>query len=140
VELYEVIRWGNDSPDRDFGGPDGPDTCFLVRAGSVEEAAILADALLINLPHERVQPWSHAVYHLGTDVGADPEPRVLRGPYVHRAFCHGWRQWHRQDRAGAWAVHESRFRNAGRAEPGVAPDRPRTPAFDSASPSGGGGR
>lgn len=38
MQLFEVIRWGNDSDDPVIGGPNGPDTCFLVRADSIEQA------------------------------------------------------------------------------------------------------
>ena len=99
-QLYEVVRWGNNESE---DGPDGADTCFLVRAASPEQAATLADAHLRDMPHERVQPWAHAVYLLGTDVGGEHDARVLRGPYLQHAFCHGWRQWHREAREDAWA-------------------------------------
>jgi hypothetical protein len=102
MNLYEVIRWGNDSADPYTGGVDGADTCFLVRAESPPAAAALADALLAQLPHEQVAPWSGAVYLLGEDAGADQRQRVLRGPYVQHAYCHGWRQWHREAQNGIW--------------------------------------
>src|SRR5262245_9984113 len=95
MNLYEVIRWGNDSSDPYEGGPNGRDTCFLVRAATPEEAAALADVILAIMPHERVQPWSHAINLLGADGGTDPKPRVLRGPYVQHAYDYGWRAWHR---------------------------------------------
>lgn len=57
MHLYEVIRWGNDSDDLLTGGPNGPDTCFLVRAGSVEAAAAPADRQLALLSHVQVEPW-----------------------------------------------------------------------------------
>ncbi|WP_211368307.1 hypothetical protein [Pseudoxanthomonas gei] len=62
MPLFEVIRWGNDSEDPVTGGPDGSDTCFLVRAASVEEAALLADRDLAAITHRYVVPWTHAVY------------------------------------------------------------------------------
>ena len=102
MQLFEVIRWGNDSDDPMTGGPDGPDTCFLVRAGSVDEAARLADQRLATLPHEHVAPWSHAVYLLGDDAGDDDSARILRGPYVQSAYVHGWRQWYRNERDEPW--------------------------------------
>jgi hypothetical protein len=102
LNLYEVIRWGNDSDDLYTGGPNGPDTCFLVRASSPEEAAALVDPSIAELPHERTQPWSHAVYLLGTDGGTEHKPRVLRGPYVEHAHCWGWRQWHRNYQEEPW--------------------------------------
>ncbi len=92
MNLYEVIRWGNESDDPITGGPNGPDTCFLVRASTPEEAATQTDAQLAGMPHKFVAGWSSAVYLLGTDGGTDPEPRVLRGPYIEHAFCWGWRQ------------------------------------------------
>src|SRR5436190_22595491 len=95
LNLFKVIRWGNESDDPVTGGPNGPDTCFLVRASTVEEAAALVDAVLAGMPSEYVQGWSHAICLIGTDGGTDPQPRVLRGPYIQHAFNHGWRQWHR---------------------------------------------
>ena len=100
--LFEVIRWGNDSEDPLTGGPNGPDTCFLVRAGSVEEAALLADRCLATLPHTRVVPWSGAVYLLGTDGGTDTSACLLRGPYVQSAYRYGWRHWYREAQDEAW--------------------------------------
>lgn len=32
MHLFEIIRRGDDLDDPLGGGPDGPDTCFLVRA------------------------------------------------------------------------------------------------------------
>jgi hypothetical protein len=113
LNLYEVIRWGNNSDDPYTGGPNGPDTCLLVRANSVEEAATLADSVLAELPHERVQPWSHAIYLLGVDGGTDPEPRVLRGPYIEHALGHGWRLWHRNSPEEPWAELEPQPRRRG---------------------------
>jgi hypothetical protein len=89
--LYEAVRWGNDSEDRFEGGPDGPDTCFLVRAGSIEEVVSLVEPLLMAMPHVRIQPWLHAIHLLGDDTGVDPTSRVLRGPYVQHAIAWGWR-------------------------------------------------
>ncbi len=106
MQIYEVIRWGNDSDDPMTDGPNGPDTCFLVRASSIEEAAGLADARLIALPHARVVPWAHAVYLLGSESVAADVPRILRGPYVQPAYCHGWRQWHRDEQDRAWQEKE----------------------------------
>lgn len=102
MQLFEVIRWGNDSDDPLTGGPNGPDTCFLVRAGSVEAAAVLADRQLALLPHVHVQPWSHAIYLIGEDVGTEDEAKVLRGPYEQSAYRHGWRHWYRNERGEPW--------------------------------------
>jgi hypothetical protein len=104
MHLFEVIRWGNESDDPMTGGPDGWDTCFLVRAASVEEAAALADRELAAsaLPDQRVAAWAGAVYLLGTDLGTDATARVLRGPYVQSAYRHGWRHWYRDDRGAPW--------------------------------------
>lgn len=102
MQLFEVIRWGNDSDDPLTGGPNGSDTCFLVRANSVEDAALLADHRLATLPHERVVPWSHAVYLLGADLGTDGSSGLLRGPYVQSAYRYGWRHWYRNERDEPW--------------------------------------
>ncbi len=123
VNLYEVIRWGNESDHPLTGGPNGPDTCFLVRAATPVEAAALADVVLARMPSGFVQGWSHAVYLLGTDGGSDSQPQVLRGPYIQHALCYGWRQWHRDDRGESWAELEpwSQKRDK-QAEPGAAAD------------------
>lgn len=107
MRIFEVIRWGNDSGDPLAGGANGPDTCFLVRADTVEEAARLADVRLAALPHERVSPWAHAVYLLGDDLGSREAPLILRGPYIQSAYCHGWRQWHRDERNDPWVEKPS---------------------------------
>src|SRR5690606_29660403 len=102
MQLFEVIRWGNDSDDPLTGGPNGPDTCFLVRADSVEEAARLADQRLATLPHANVLPRSDAVYLLGMDAGTDDTAGVLRGPYVQSAYRYGWRHWYREEQGEPW--------------------------------------
>lgn len=107
LNIYEVIRWGNDSDDIYAGGPNGPDTCFLVRASSPEEAAALVDPVLARMSHERVNPWSMAIYLLGSDCGVDDNPRVLRGPYVQSAYCYGWRQWLRRGSDGSWVPEDN---------------------------------
>ena len=102
LNIFEVIRWGNDSDDVYTGGANGPDTCFLVRASSPEAAAALVDPVLARMSHENVEPWSHAIYLLGPDCGADDNARLLRGPYVEHAYCHGWRQWYRNGSDEPW--------------------------------------
>ena len=102
MNLYEVIRWGNDSEDLFTVGPNGADTCFLVRAESVEQAARLVD----DWPPQSKEPGAaapaEAVYLLGTEHSSQAEPRILRGPYVQHAHRHGWRHWYREDAGQAW--------------------------------------
>jgi hypothetical protein len=103
MNLYEVIRWGNESDNIYTGGPNGPDTCFLVRAATHEAAGELVDQILARMPHEFVSSYAGCIYLLGTDVGADDRPRVCRGPYVeHCHNCGKWRQWHRDAPADPW--------------------------------------
>ncbi|MGY4514641.1 hypothetical protein [Lysobacter sp. HA18] len=102
MHLYEVIRWGNESDDVDSGGPDGPDTCFLVRAASVEDAASLVDRELARMPSEYVLPFAGAVYLLGDDASTQANAMILRGPYIARAYRHGWRHWYREAPDAAW--------------------------------------
>ena len=102
LNLYEVIRWGNDSDDLYTGGPNGPDTCFLVRAGTPDAAALLADEQLKAMSARSVRNWSQAVYLLGVDGGTDARPRVLRGPYIEHAYRYGWRQWARDAPDAPW--------------------------------------
>lgn len=102
MNLYEVFRWGNDSEDLFTGGPDGLDTCFLVRASSLEHAAQLVDAVLASPPSQRVQNWAEAIHLLGADHGSQDAPRILRGPYLQHAYNHGWPCWHRDSSSGPW--------------------------------------
>lgn len=102
MKLYEVIRWGNDSENPFTGGPDGADTCFLVRAASVEQAGELADAELRKLKPQRVAAFAGAAYLLGEEHSTDATPRVLRGPYEQHAHRHGWRHWYREEAGGGW--------------------------------------
>ncbi len=102
MPLFEVIRWGNASTDPITGGPDGADTCFLVRAESVEQAATLVDCELAREPSPVVAAWAGAAYLLGSEQSQDAEPRILRGPYIQHAYRYGWRHWYREERDGAW--------------------------------------
>lgn len=99
MNLYEVIRWGNDDSD---DGPNGEDTCFLVRAATVAAAAELADGRLRRMPQQRVRPFAQAVYYVGVDAGTEQTERILRGPYIQSAYCHGWRKWYREEAEEQW--------------------------------------
>jgi len=102
MNLYEVIQWGNESDNPVTGGPNGADTCFLVRAESVEQAATLVDRELSRMPSQHVKPWASAVYLLGTELGSASAPRLLRGPYVQNAYRYGWRHWYRLEHGAPW--------------------------------------
>jgi len=102
MQLYEVIRWGNDSDDPLTGGSSGPDTCFLVRADAVEQAATLVDKELARTPSELVRSWAGAVYLLGTDAASGSNAQILRGPYIQNAYRYGWRHWYRDERDEPW--------------------------------------
>jgi hypothetical protein len=102
LNLYEVVRYGNDSDNIFSGGPNGPDTCFLVRANSPEAAAGLVDPILARNPHERVKPWSQLIYLLAGDCESGNKPAVLRGPYEAHAYCHDWRSWNRNKQGEPW--------------------------------------
>ncbi len=103
MPLFEVIRWGNASTDAFTGGPDGADTCFLVRAGAVEQAAALVDRQLALTPSDIVPAWAGATYLLGEEFTHDTEEaRILRGPYLQHAYRHGWRHWYRDDADAPW--------------------------------------
>jgi hypothetical protein len=102
MNLYEVIRWGNESDDCYSGGPNGPDTCFLVRANNETEAGHLVDAILKTMNNQRVQGWSQAIYLLGSDTGTETTSRILRGPYIEHAYRHGWVQWQRSAPDRGW--------------------------------------
>lgn len=102
MQLFEIIRWGNDSDDPVTGGPDGPDTCFLVRAQSVEQAAELVDRVLSRTRGGRVRSSASAAYLLGTDASGQADARILRGPYLEHAYRHGWRHWCRDEPGDPW--------------------------------------
>lgn len=106
MHIYEVFRWGNDSDNDYTGGPNGPDTCFLVRAESVEQAAALADKELARMSSQFVAEWACGVYLLGADLSTSTKPKILRGPYIEHAYIHGWRQWHREQQDGPWVERE----------------------------------
>jgi hypothetical protein len=102
MNIYEIIRWGNESDCEFDGGPDGSDTCFIVRADNVEDAAKLADVRLKNCTHERVAAYSQAAYLIGTDAGDGDDQIILRGPYYQHAYRYGWRMWERDAGDGVW--------------------------------------
>jgi len=85
-----------------MGGPDVPDTCFLVRADSPAAAAALVDRELKRLPDERVCDFASAIYEVGNDGGSQSDARILRSPYEQHAYRHGWRQWLREEPAEPW--------------------------------------
>lgn len=103
MKLYEVVRWGNDGDDPFRGGPNGDDTCFLVRAESVQEAASLADAVLKQMTSATVASFAQVVYELGTDTGNGTDARIIRGPYEQNAYNYGWAQWERDTADGEWS-------------------------------------
>ena len=100
-QLYEVVRYGSDLTP---AGPDGPDTCYLIRASSPEEAAEIADRLIHWLPHERVQPFAHVVHLLGQESIEASEPGYIRGPYYQHAYASGWPTWRRDAADGPWIL------------------------------------
>lgn len=102
LQLYEVIRWGNDSDNIYSGGPNGPDTCFLVHAESVEQAAAIVDAELVRSPAKRVENWAGAIFLLGTDQRSTYGARIVRGPYIQHAYYYGWRHWYRNYQDHPW--------------------------------------
>jgi hypothetical protein len=102
MQLFEVIRWGNDSNNPMTGGANGADTCFLVRADSVEAAASLVDRELARTPSPLVAAWAGAVYLLGNDATPTGDARILRGPYIENAYRHGWRHWYREAPDDPW--------------------------------------
>lgn len=102
MKLYEVVRWGNDAADADDGGPNGPDTCFLVQTDTPADAARLADAELLAAAPVRVPPRADVVHLLGESASSEVGPRIVRGPYLEHAFNRGWRAWQRDRGADDW--------------------------------------
>ena len=102
MQRFEAIRFGNDSDNVFSGGHDGADTCFLVRAGSVEQAAGLADRELARMPDGQVAPWCGMACLPGTGLSTDGDARVLRSPCIQHAYRHGWRHWYLGAREGPW--------------------------------------
>lgn len=71
MNLYEVIRWGNESDNIYTGGPNGPDTCFLVRAATLEHAGQLVDEILAGMPSNYVKGWCSAIYPWGKTLAPE---------------------------------------------------------------------
>ena len=90
MNLYEVIRWGNDADDPFTGGPNGPDTGFLVRAGSVEQAAALADEALRRARPTRVGAWAGAVHLLGQEHSTDGVAPLKFAPSRYAPVARFW--------------------------------------------------
>ncbi|WP_372013851.1 hypothetical protein [Pseudoxanthomonas sp. 10H] len=101
MDLYEVVRWGNDSDDPVTGGGNGPDTCFLVHATSVEEAAAVVDYQLSRKDAPDEADCASLVQLLGSGHRA-PRAQVVRGPYVQSAYGFGLRRWSRIERGDPW--------------------------------------
>jgi hypothetical protein len=103
LKLFLIGRYGNnESPD----GPDGTDTMFVVAAQSVAEAGALADAVLRDMPHDRVAAFSNVSYEIGVAGDGIDCSGVLLGPFLHMAIRpqsslalyreverRGWREW-----------------------------------------------
>mgnify|MGYP003575923370 CR=1 FL=1 len=114
MNLYEVIRWGNDSGDVFTGGPNGHDTCFLFRGAPLDRAAQVADLELAKMPSETVQNWAGAIHLLGREQASEETPRILRGPYIQHAYTYGWRCWHRDTSDGPWVERRATDSASGR--------------------------
>ena len=107
MNIYFVTRWGNEVLDD--CGPDGPDTNFLVRAKSHQNAAALADEALLNYPNNGVRKYCEMITLLGVDAGHDTES-VFHGPFISNAFFpnnSNYKYWHRDsDNLEKWVEEE----------------------------------
>ena len=102
MKLYFVRRWGNDSD------PNGEDTNFIVRAADRASAVEMTDEyLLINLTHERVQPFSHNIVELGADGSGSESGKIILGPWYsyEKRDITEYLDWVRDDPTDdAWTV------------------------------------
>eukprot|EP01031_Cornospumella_fuschlensis_P014012 gene14012-17125_t len=100
MNLYIATRWGNPN---EKSGPDGKDTNFLVRAASVGEAALLADAVLHGYPtsahgNRPVVDFVSCVRQIGDDPRSSMSA-VIHGPWIeYIAIEHSdYDVWHRDE-------------------------------------------
>jgi hypothetical protein len=100
MNLYIVVRWGNDgSADK----ANGEDTIFLVRAVNHASAATLAEGQLERLS-THVQPFANVVQEIGIESINSDEPLVLIGP-AYEFFSKGnlgYGSWIRDDPQDDW--------------------------------------
>ena len=68
LNLYFAVAYEGDGKD---------DSCLLVRASHVEEAAQLADAYLCMMPFPHCEPRCTWIAELGTDGTTNQEPGVV---------------------------------------------------------------
>jgi hypothetical protein len=101
LNLYEVVCC-NAEPKDEAGAPERPDPRFLVRAHMPEAAATLAEEGLSMRSGGEIRGWSRLICLLAVDMGTDPRPRVVRGPYEEHAHCHGWVTWERTAPGEEW--------------------------------------
>ena len=90
MNLYEVIFWGADGQE---------DLIYLVRATdwrtAVSHVRINASPAFHKVHKSTL---AHRVHEIGTDCSTrhHQHEQILRGPYFHFAYNHGWRAWSRQ--------------------------------------------
>ncbi len=82
-----VSRWGNEVLDELEQGPDGPDTNFLVRALSPENAAKIANEALKHYTNKGLRDYCEQIAMLGTDTSHQQEA-LIHGPFISHAFLH----------------------------------------------------
>lgn len=94
MNLYEVIFYGS------YGKPDGSDTIYLVSAPDYKSAveAVWCNASSSNHGGEGF-PLADVVHEIGVDSSRHAEAvgtRIIRGPYIQRAYNYGWKSWSRK--------------------------------------------
>ena len=117
LKLFIVARDGNDEE-----GPNGADTCFLVRTDTHIRAAEIVDGERLRyMPDHNVAPFCHVVREIGVSqpLGRDDLTRneILLGPSIEFAYNRGrYPQWSRDEQGGEW-VREDYGGNIAREEP-----------------------
>ena len=114
MNLYIATRWGN---PYEKDGPDAKDTNFLVRAHSVEEAAIFSESILRSYPHSIQGNRSVADFiNCVRQIGDDPKssiPSVIHGPWIEYITIENsdYDVWHRDEPNEAWTNISEQMKN-----------------------------
>jgi hypothetical protein len=105
MKLFIATRWGNPHEEE---GPNGRDTNSLVRASSLDDAASLAEELLIgcsqsieeNLP---VENFIHCIRLIGEDTISELSS-VIHGRWIAAAIFRDSNlgMWLRDETDGQW--------------------------------------
>lgn len=113
MKLFIITRWGNPYEE---DGPDGKDTNFLVRAASLDDAAIIVDRKLRDMTtsvvgNRPVQDFSHCATEIGKDI-LSKKPAIIHGPWIESIIIQKsehYSSWHREESDGLWISTKDLF-------------------------------